>query len=180
MQRISIYMMLCILTLNSCTKKLFTHDEVLNSFKSPKDLIARFGEPSEIRVEGKQTEYYYYYLIESNKIPHKKLDIDDPLSKNHSRAFMNYYGRPDKFVDSVNQPKNIDIKERRSYNKYMKFVFSEDQKLINTEAINLDVTVRAPAPIKTILCVFVVPVSVVLIVAALWGGPFVTLGGLHG
>jgi hypothetical protein len=120
-------------------------------------MIARFGEPSEIRVVGKQTEYFYYYWTNSNKPnfpPQKRLGQNDSLSKNNKRAYMYFYGKPMQFFGTDSSKKNLNEKERQNFERRMKLVFSEDQKLIDTEIVNIDLNIRATNPVATFITVF--------------------------
>ena len=76
---------LCILQITSCTKTLYTQQQVLNTYKTKSDVTARFGLPSEVKTDEAKTTFYYYYGTKSDKITHTRLQSGDPFSKNNKK-----------------------------------------------------------------------------------------------
>ncbi len=145
-----------ILLITSCTKTLYTQQQVLNTYKTKSDVTARFGLPGDVKANEDKTTSYYYYGNQLDKIAHKRLQSGDPLSKNNNRAFIDIMGKPHDLNDS----------STTYFNKYLKFTFSGDNKVIGSEAKGLFLSVSAPAPGKTTTLVLVVTTTILGLVAS--------------
>ena len=49
------------ISLTSCSELLYSHSDVMGSYRTKSSLISKFGLPSEKRVEGNIEEWYYSY-----------------------------------------------------------------------------------------------------------------------
>jgi hypothetical protein len=58
---------LCLLVLFSCGKKLYTHQQVMQSFKTKDDILKHLGKPDEIKVGNEMEEWVYTKNIAYNK-----------------------------------------------------------------------------------------------------------------
>lgn len=143
------YTILClsVLLITSCTKTLYNHQEVLNSYKTKSDVVARFGTPSEVITNEAKTTVYYYYANETSKIAHTRLQPGDPLSKNNKRAFIDELGKP----LTLDKPLATNDSYTHYFDKYSKFIFSDNNKVIGSEAKGINLSVRAPDNAKTIV-----------------------------
>ena len=56
-----IKLFLLISIVSSCTKTLYTHNDVMNRYKTKTDIITKFGMPTEKRSESGLEEWYYNF-----------------------------------------------------------------------------------------------------------------------
>ncbi len=162
------YAIFCLGTLliTSCTKTLHTHQKVLNTYKTRSDVTDRFGLPSEVKTDEAKTTCYYYYANESGHFAHNRLQSGDPLSKNNKRAFIDVLGKP----FTLDKPLAINDSYTHYFDKYSKFIFSDDNKVISSEAKGINLSVRAPDAVKTTALVLLLPPLIGLTFFALAGG----------
>jgi hypothetical protein len=165
MQRIALFMMVAMLFFSSCSDKLYSHNEVVSTFRTPAELIARMGQPSEIKIVGKQKEYCYYYMLNNGKISKKKLDIDDPLSKHKPKATMDSLGEAIHYVDAENNPQSFNKNELNRFEYWIKYTYSEEGKLIKSEKKSVDLSVRVYRPGKTVIIVTLSSILIGLAIA---------------
>lgn len=179
MQRCNPLILLCIFLFYACTEKIYKHKDVVKTFQTPTELIARMGEPSEIKTVGKQKEYIYFYILPSNKIPHKRLDINDPLSNHKKRTFMDSLGKATKYYDAYNTPQSIDENQFDKFEHWIKYTYSEDGKLIKTEQKGVDLSVRIHRPVNTAFVIILTTALIGVSAVALSGGPLVSIGSIN-
>ncbi|HWD89822.1 MAG TPA: hypothetical protein VG367_16940 [Mucilaginibacter sp.] len=60
---------LSMLSLFSCTKVLYTHEQVMNRYQSKQDVIGKFGMPAEKKTNGDGTESGCTNLIRKVLLP---------------------------------------------------------------------------------------------------------------
>jgi hypothetical protein len=55
------FLLFFILMLTSCTRVIYSHNDVMDAYRTKSDIITRFGLPTEKRQEGDIEEWYYSY-----------------------------------------------------------------------------------------------------------------------
>lgn len=55
------FLLFFILMLTSCRVVKYSHNDIMNNYKTKSDVISRFGLPTEKRKEGDLEEWYYSY-----------------------------------------------------------------------------------------------------------------------
>jgi hypothetical protein len=85
----------------SCTRVVYTHNDVMARYNTKTSIISRFGLPSEKRTEGDLEEWYYGF---------------------GSNTIVNTYNAP-----IYNTNSRIGFGNAQTYNRYIKFLIRNDR-----------------------------------------------------
>jgi hypothetical protein len=137
------------LSLFSCTKVIYTHEQVLNRYQTKQEVINRFGMPTEKRKgEGGIEEWLY------------KFEKHDSFT-NHS-------------VNAVNNTQTADVTEFNSYKRCIIFTLDDHGNVLSWKFEKVDLAERKPAPGKTIALVL----GSIVLVVALYGAAVLATNGV--
>ena len=125
----------------SCTKTLYTQDEVMSRYRTKNDVIARFGLPSNKSSEGTVTQFYYDY---------GNVSVSSGYGRSNTNAsvYGTYNG-----VSGNSNTNAFGIAQTTNYTKYVKFVFDNNDNVINWETYGINMAEKTPATGKTILLI---------------------------
>lgn len=126
--------------LSSCTKELYSHDQVMQQFKTKKELIDRFGLPTEKRQEGNITEWLYDFGNASK-------DVSTVRTTGNGALVTNF----------------------NSYRRYLKFEFDENGTITKTFSQGVDLSIRVRDKAKTTTVTLMGAAVAVGLVASLKG-----------
>jgi hypothetical protein len=105
-----------ILSLFSCTKVIYTHEQVLNNYQTKKDVMKRFGMPTEKRMIDSAEAWLY------------RFDRKDSFTK-HS-------------VDEYQNVKTATVTDFNRYKRYLIFVFDRKGNVIRNDFQGVDLAVK--------------------------------------
>ena len=103
-----IMLFLLIAVVSSCTKTLYTHNDVMNRYKTKADIITKFGLPSEKRSESGLEEWYYNF---GTKTTYTYSNTQSSLltgNANTSNKFVKFIIKNDSVVNWTTQ--GVDLK----------------------------------------------------------------------
>jgi hypothetical protein len=133
-------MIFSMVSLFSCTKVLYTHDQVLGRYKTMQDVEKTFGIPTEKTMNDISESWLYRYdrdTLKSNSVElHQNLRTDT--------------------VNAFNK-----------YDRYLVFSFDKKGKVIKCDYTGVDLTVRKLKPGATIATVGGIAVGVAVMVFAI-------------
>jgi len=139
-----------VMSLISCTKVVYSHEDYMSRFKTKQDVLNSFGLPTEKKIDGKIVEWMYDY----RKGPsHPAKGAANSINSNTS-------GNDHTVADLTDYKKNV------------RFTFDENDKVINYTTQEVNFAEKKPATGKTILLVLGI-----LMTAALAGGLAMQAGG---
>ncbi len=132
---ITLYM----LTLTSCTKVIYTHNNYMQSFKTKQDLIKTFGLPTQKRQEDTYTEWLYDY---------GRIAINSGTNTNLFNSNL-----PN--ATTVNGEYTNIIKEE---NRFVKFILDENNNIVSYTSTGVNFTKKK----KNVLATLLVTTSVIV------------------
>jgi hypothetical protein len=142
---------------SSCSKQIYSHEEVMQSYHTKGDVVRQFGQPDEIMVVNDTTRWLY--------------NCGDASIFNDTKTKVKVNG-----VYNAGKGFNtipVSVKQFSQYDKYVKFSFNTDGKVLNWGSSGLNFAQRKPKPVATIAIVagaIVVVISTIgLIELANWG-----------
>lgn len=122
---------------SSCSKQIYSHEEVLQSYHTKDDVVRQFGQPNEIMIVSDTTKWLY--------------NCGDPPIFNDTKTKVKVNG-----VYNTENGFNIipaSVKQFSRYDKYVKFTFSSDGKVLSWDSQGLNFAERKAKPIATIAIV---------------------------
>ncbi|HQW83647.1 MAG TPA: hypothetical protein PK987_04260 [Ferruginibacter sp.] len=122
----------------SCTKTLYTSKQVAQSFHTKKDVIARYGLPTEKKTEGNITEWLYDMGSVSTGVSRSAGTVNTTVNTTSSGATGSAYGGGTTYTKFNN------------YRSYIKFIFDERDNVMNVVWQGVDLSVRKKAPGRTV------------------------------
>ena len=130
--------MLSMLSLCSCSKVIYTNDQVMNDFKTKESIVKRFGMPDEKRTT-EDAEEWLYRFDRSN------------MSINQSAA-------------SNANSKTVNVANFIIYKKYVIFRIDQHGSVLSWQCEGVDFTKRKPNPLATIALIVLLAGGIGLIV----------------
>ncbi len=140
--------------LSSCSKQIYSHKEVMQSYHTKNDVIRQFGQPDEIMIVNDTTRWLY--------------NCGEPSVFNDTKTKVKVNG-----VFNAGSGFNtipVTVKQFSRYNKYVQFAFNHDGKVLNWDSSGLNFAERKAKPLATIAIV----VGAVAVVIATIGAIVVT------
>lgn len=110
---------LCILFLCSCTKRVYTHQQVMQSFQNKDDVLKRFGNPDQVK-EGEGIEEWVY---NQDKVSDAGKSI-----------------KPDTIHATNEISDTLKATQPVKYNKYIRFIFNPDGTLAGYKSQGVDLS----------------------------------------
>ena len=148
-----------LLSCTSCTKVLYSTNQVLAAYKTKSDVIAEFGLPAQKRQEGSITEWLYDY---------GSVGIRGSYTTANANGSASVYGNS---VYGQASGNSSNVTTSTNYQRYLKFTFDGRDRITKWEYQGVDLSVRKKAPGRTIACVLIgVAAVVILVIAASSGG----------
>ncbi len=114
-------MIVNMLTLFSCTKVLYTHEQVISLYKTKQDVTKAFGIPTEKKMKDSTEEWLYRY---------------DKAGPHSSKEFQN--------TSATN------VTEFNRYDRYIMFTMDNQGNIIRCDYDGVDLAVRQNNPAGTI------------------------------
>ncbi len=114
-------------TLVSCTKVLYTHQQVMDSYKTKEQVLKQFGIPTEKRMSADTEEWLYRY------------ELKPTMSK-----FV---------VSQLENVKTNDVTEFTIYKRYLVFAFDKQGNITGQRGEGVDLTHKVRDPGGTIALV---------------------------
>ena len=115
---------LSMLSLFSCTKVIYTHEQVLNQYMAKPDVLKRFGIPTEKLTKDSTEEWLYRY------------DGYNTITQ-HS-------------VEEYHNTQTVSVTEFNRYKRYLIFTFDLKGNVIRNDFQGVDLTVKKKDPVATI------------------------------
>jgi hypothetical protein len=117
------FLVLIMLSLSSCTKVVYTNQEVLGRYKTKQEVTQKFGVPAEKLLGSAMEEWLYRF---ESKFPMKHLEME-----------------------SLDTTSTVVTQFKRN-GKYVIFTFDKQGNVLRTEFKNVDVAERKLATVRTI------------------------------
>ncbi len=114
---------LCLLFLYGCTKKVYTHQQVMQSFHSKDDVLKRFGNPDQVK-EGEGIEEWIY-------------NQDKP-------SVAGVSVKPDTIHATDEVSDTLKAVQPIKYSKYIRFIFNPDGTVAGykTQGVDMSMTTK--------------------------------------
>jgi len=111
----------CMLFLYSCTKKVYTHQQVMQSFQNKDDVLKRFGNPDQVK-EGEGIEEWIY---NQDKAPGTVKSV-----------------KPDTIHATDDVSDTLKAVQPVKYSKYIRFIFNPDGTVAGykTQGVDMGMT----------------------------------------
>jgi hypothetical protein len=117
------FLVLIMLSLSSCTKVVYTNQEVLGRYKTKQEVTQKFGVPAEKLIGSTREEWFYRF---ESKFPMKHLEME-----------------------SLDTTSTVVTQFKRN-GKYVLFTFDKQGNVLSSEFKNIDVAERKLATGRTI------------------------------
>jgi hypothetical protein len=137
--------------LSSCSKQIYSHKEVMFSYHTKDDVIRQFGQPDEIMVVNDTTQWLY--------------NCSDPSVFNDTKTKVKINGVYNAGSGFNTVP--VMVKQFSQYDKYVKFIFDKDGKVLNWDSSGVNFAQRKTKVLATVAIVAGVVVGVVVIVGVI-------------
>jgi hypothetical protein len=141
--------LLSMLSLCSCTKVLYTHDQVLSHYTNKEEVTKKFGTPTEKKVSDTTEAWLYRY------------EKNDAFS-NHS-------------VDEFPNTQTVTVTDFSHYKRYLVFMFDQKGNIIRCDFQGVDFTVKEKNTGGTII---LITAGVLIIAGGVYGSQHI-LDGFH-
>ena len=139
-----------LLSIFSCTKVIYSHRQVMQSFHTKESVVKQFGLPDEKKETNGITEWLY------------NCDSTSTFASN-TRVRIN--GTYNPIIDSINT-KSVTVKQFTPHSKYVKFAFDKQGNLLNYDSHGVNFAEREKNTVGTILLV-TGSVAFVIVVASI-------------
>jgi len=138
------------LSISGCSKIVYTHEQVMQSYHTKNDVIKQFGYPEQRREIGGTTEWVY------------SCDSASTLFNSKTKIGVNgsYNGIPDSL-------KMVNVNEFTNYNKYLRFTFDVQGNVLKYDSRNVSFVKRKANPAATVLVVLGSVAATILLLGAL-------------
>ncbi|WDZ99659.1 hypothetical protein [Mucilaginibacter sp. SJ] len=134
--------------LSSCSKLIYSHEEVMQSYHTKNDVIRQFGQPDEIMIVNDTTRWLY--------------NCGEPSVFNDTKTKVKVNG-----VFNAGSGFNtipVNVKQFSRYNKYVQFAFNHDGKVLNWDSSGLNFAERKAKPLATIGVVATVVTAIAIVI----------------
>jgi hypothetical protein len=133
-----------LLFLSSCTKKIYTHQQVMQGFHTKDDVLKRFGKPDEIK-EGNDIEEWTY---------------------NGATIYNTDKGKTQELSTNA-IPDTLKDTQASKYSKYIRFIFDKDGNVAGYKTQGVDLTTVTKEKVGiTILKVLGIAALVVIVIGS--------------
>jgi hypothetical protein len=122
------------LLISSCSKQIYSHDQVLQSYHTKEDVLQQFGQPDEIMAAPDTVQWLY------------NCNRTSTLAGTKTRVKIN--GRYNSAAGVYSVPKTV--KQFSDYEKYVKFAFSKDGAVLGWNSAGVNFAQRKAKPLATI------------------------------
>jgi len=122
--RITGLMLLGMLSLFSCTKIVYTHEQVISLYKTKQDVTKTFGIPTEKKMNEGTEEWLYRY---DKAGPHSSKEFQNTITTN--------------------------VTEFNRYDRYIMFTMDKQGNIIRCDYVGVDLAVRKNNPAGTIVLI---------------------------
>lgn len=143
-----------LMSLCSCSKQIHSHKQVMVSYHTKDDVMKQFGVPDEKREANHLTEWLY--------------NCDTSSNLYHSQTKVGIDGTYNTVYGSLNH-NTVTTDKFTPFNKYVKFTFDEQGKVVNWDSDHVNFEERKKKPGATIAlvvgCVAAATLFVVSLVA---------------
>jgi hypothetical protein len=119
--------LLSMLSLGSCTKVVYTHEQVLSRYTNKQEVTKKFGIPTEKKLSDTTEAWLYRY------------DKHDSFS-NHS-------------VDEFPNTQTVTVTDFSRYKRYLVFMFDQKGNVVRDDFHGVDLTVRKKNTAGTVILV---------------------------
>jgi len=119
--------LLSILSMLSCTKTIYTHEQMLSSYQTKQDVVKKFGMPTEKKVN-EDTEMWLY-----------RFDRKDSFTK-HS-------------VDEYQNVQTVTVADFTRYKRYLLFTFDQKGNVVRSDFKDVDLAVKKKDTAATIVLI---------------------------
>lgn len=113
------FIFFCCLSLCGCAKKVYTHQQVMQSFHTKGDVLKRFGKPDQIKEDTLLDEWTY-----------NRDGVDRPVKA----------GTGDTISAAVTTSDTLKTNKIVKYNKYIRFIFDKDGNIAGYKSKGVDLT----------------------------------------
>jgi hypothetical protein len=127
-----------LLSLHSCSKTIYTHDQVMQSYRTKAAVEKQFGLPDEIREANNTTEWLY--------------NCDATSIFGRSKAQIAINGSDNRTVDSLNA-RSLKVTQFTNYFNYAKFTFDPQGIVISWDSHGVNFAKKKKNTVGTILLV---------------------------
>jgi len=127
--RINRLALISMLSLFSCTKVLYTHEQVLGLYKTKQDVMKTFGIPTEKKITDSTEEWLYWY------------DRYDSFTKHTVEEFEN--------------TKTVSVADFNRYKRYLLFIFDRRGNVVGRDNQGVDLTIKKKDTVATIALIAV-------------------------
>ncbi|HTE01205.1 MAG TPA: hypothetical protein VK668_18090 [Mucilaginibacter sp.] len=147
--------LISLLSLCSCTKVIYSHRQVMQSFRTKEAVIKQFGLPDEKRETNGVTEWLYNCDSTSTFASNTKVRIN---------------GTYNPIIDSINT-KSVTVKQFTLRSQYVKFAFDKQGNVLDYDSKGVNFAEKEKNTVGTILLVtgsiaFVIVVASIISVNA--------------
>ena len=139
-----------LLSIYSCTKVIYSHRQVMQSFHTKEAVVKQFGLPDQMRETNRVTEWLY------------NCDSTSTFASN-TRVRIN--GTYNPVIDSINT-NSVAVKQFTLHSKYVKFAFDKQGNVLNYDSHGVNFAEREKNTIGTVLLV-TGSVAFVIVVASI-------------
>jgi hypothetical protein len=120
--------------LSSCSKQIYSHEEVMSSYHTKNDVIKQFGQPDEIMVVNDTTQWLY--------------NCSDPSVFNDTKTKVKINGVYNAGSGFNTVP--VSVKQFSQHNRYVKFTFNTNGNILNWNSSGVNFAERKAKPLATI------------------------------
>ena len=135
---------------SGCSKIVYTHDQVMQTYHTKNDVIKQFGYPDQRRAGNNIVEWVY--------------NCDSTSALFNSKTKIGVAGSYNGIADSS---KTADVKEFTSYAKYVMFTFDERGNVLKSDSRGVSFVKRKANTGGTVLVVLGSVAATVLLLGAL-------------
>ena len=115
------------LVLFSCTKVIYTHEQVLDMYQTKAAVSKKFGLPTERKVSGSTEEWLYQYKRNDSFTKHA--------------------------IEETPNTKTVDVTDFNRYDRYLIFTFDKSGNVIRNDFKGVDLAVKKGNTVGTIVLV---------------------------
>lgn len=127
-----------LISLCSCSKQIHSHQQVMVSYHTKDEVLKQFGPPDEKREAHHLTEWLY------------NCDATSALYHSKTKVVMN--GTYNTVYGSLNH-NTVTTDKFTPFNKYVKFTFDEEGKVVNWDSNHVNFAERKSQPAATVALV---------------------------
>ncbi len=121
--------LLSMLSLFSCTKVLYTHEQVVDLYKTKQDVMKTFGIPTEKKTADTTEEWLYRY------------DRHDSFSKH--------------VVEEFHNAQTVNVANFNRYKRYLVFIFDRQGNVVRCDNEGVDLAVKKKDTVATVVLIAV-------------------------